>query len=65
MLRRRVDGSVYETCHVDLGGRTIYLHGLDQTPDGFVRETAIEVERGLCVPDDMLAAPPGVKLDAA
>lgn len=63
MLRKRNGKVVNETCYVTLGGHTVVLHGMDSSPKGVHSQTAVSVEQGLCITDQMLAAPGRVRFE--
>lgn len=63
MLRRDTGTSVHETCYAIFDNRSVMLHGMDQSAKGSMTQTAESIELGLCVTDDMLAAPGRVKLE--
>lgn len=63
MLRRRSGDRVHETCYARFGEHTVVLHGMDSSPRGVYSQTAVKIEQGLCVSDQMLAPPGRVKLE--
>lgn len=64
MLRKRNGENVHELCIAEFDGRTVPLHTRDLSPDGEVSEIAVEIQRGVCISDDQLAAPSRVDFDA-
>lgn len=62
MLRRRSGDRVHETCYARFGDQTVVLHGMDSSSRGVYSQTAVKIELGLCVTDQMLAAPGRVDL---
>ncbi len=61
MLRKRSGQRVHETCYATIAGKTVVLHGMDSSPDGVSSQTAVSVETGVCLTDEVFTAPGRVR----